>query len=255
MKHHVLLWRLGLAAGFLCLTPTVRSQGTVVWDANHEEGSEQKWYVPGGINTGGGEFDSGCAGTAPSTAQNHTANGTFSLALTMCAPCDTVSVSGTRMFRWLEPRQYPDLYYKVWYYFPQSYTLTGNPLTAFWNIFQWKSKVNDLNEVFYQVNIGNRANGSMFLYMYDWQRRIGYDQRIVDVPVNQWFYIEGFYSSRGDNTGRVTIWQDGTLLWDLSGVQTKYAGGDTEWSVNNYSDGVTPRPAVFYIDDAEIRTP
>jgi hypothetical protein len=239
---------------------TVRATPGLLWSANHERASEVQWYLPGGIDQGGGEFDSGCAGTQPSN--DLARSGVFSLKLTIGAPCGATQSSGTRMFRWLEPRQYPELYYKVWYYFPQLYTVTGTGIpedNSFWNIFQWKSKAADpeLNDSFFSINIGNRPDGNMYLYVYDSNAGQSYDQTVMDVPVGQWFSIEAFYKSRGDATGQVTIWQDGALLWDIECVQTRYPdsqGGVTEWSVNNYSNGVTPAPTTFYIDDAEIRT-
>jgi hypothetical protein len=258
-------------------TSTVIAQGAVLWSADHEEGSEVKWYEPGGFNQGGGEFDNGCAGTAPSSDQNHTPNGMFSLALTIGAPCGRASQSGTRMFRWQESHQYADLYYKVWYYFPQIYQRI-DPLAGFWNVWQWKSKTASQNDSFFQINIGNRSEyppppegiadwlsrrrlldippNPMFLYLYNWQSRMDYPQASeIDIPINEWFSVEAYYSSREDNSGRVTVWQNGVLLTDVQNVQTRYVGGVTEWSVNSYSDGGVPSPVMFYIDDVEIRTP
>ena len=54
------------------------------------------------------------------------------------------------------------------------------------------------------------------------------------------------------DTGQLRCWQDGTLLWDLSGISTKYPDGDNTWSVNNYSSDVSPSPVVIYVDDASI---
>jgi hypothetical protein len=230
----------------------------LVWSADHETASDVQWYSPGGINYGGGEFNSGCAGTHPIFAVAR--SGVFSLQLTMAAPCGPTS-SGTRMFRWREPRQYPNLYYRVWYFFPTVFTVTGASVPGeypFWNILQWKSQTDDpqTSDAFFTVNVGNRPDGSMYLYLYDSHASQSYDQTIMDLPVGQWVAIEAVYKSRGDLTGGVTIWQDGTQLWDIQGVQTRYPddqGGATQWSVNNYSNGVTPLPAVFAIDDAEIR--
>jgi hypothetical protein len=230
-----------------------------LWSADHETASEVQWYWPGGARYGGGEFDSGCAGTQPTYEVAR--SGLFSLKLTMAAPCGPSS-SGTRMFRWRESQRYDELFYKVWYYFPRLYTVTGSDLpgeTAFWNVFQWKSKSADppADDPFFSINIGNRPDGNMYLYLYDSNAEQSYDQTVMDVPVGQWFSVEGLYKSRGDATGRVTVWQDGAQLWDITGVQTRYpdhVGGFTEWSVNNYSNGVTPAPTTFFIDDAQIRT-
>jgi hypothetical protein len=37
-------------------------------------------------------------------------------------------------------------------------------------------------------------------------------------------------------------------------VQTRYGYSDAEcsWSVNNYSNGLSPSPATIYVDDAKI---
>ena len=52
-----------LALALIRHTTTVRAQGSVLWSADHEGPGEAKWYHPGGINFGGGELNSGCAGT------------------------------------------------------------------------------------------------------------------------------------------------------------------------------------------------
>ena len=96
----------------------------------------------------------------------------FGLDLRMTAPCGPDTSSGTRLFRWKEPIEHPDLYYKVWYYFPRTYTLVGNPASWFWNIFGWKSKTINppRNETFWHVNVYNRpGNGSMYLQLRDAQ--------------------------------------------------------------------------------------
>jgi hypothetical protein len=253
-------------------TTAVHAQGEVLWSADHEEPGEADWYFPGGANFGGGEFDSGCAGTTFTVYDNdpNTPNipapsggGFFGLDLRMTAPCGTETTSGTRLFRWKEPIEHPDLYYKVWYYFPQTYTLVGNPASWFWNIFGWKSKTASppRNETFWHVNVYNHpSDGRMFLQLRDAQTGEAPPALAqVDVPVNRWFYLEAYYESRDTATGRVTLWKgdDGsrTLLWDMTGVQTKLAGGWTEWYVANYGTGLDTQPAHIAIDNAEIRLP
>jgi hypothetical protein len=50
----------------------------------------------------------------------------------------------------------------------------------------------------------------------------------------------------------VTFWQDGTQIFDVPNVQTRYADGPCAWSVNNYSSSLDPVGATIYIDDAAI---
>lgn len=250
----------------------VHAQGAIIWSADHEEASEEDWYRPNDAGHGGGEYNSGCAGTSPVYGFGRNPTGAdqwpFSLVLTMAAPCGSLPVSGTRMFRWLEAQQNPDLYYKVWYYFPNIFTLT-DPVNPWWNIMTWKSVSTNpsRNDPFFNLNIANRANGNMFLSLYevkpyDPPSATSYGQALVDLPVAQWFYVEAFYKSRGDATGQLTIWQGDelhrVLLWDVRDVQTRYSdaeGGATTWAVTSYGNGTSPHPAQFAIDDAEIRTP
>jgi hypothetical protein len=250
----------------------VHAQGQVVWSADHERVSEEDWYRPNDASHGGGEYNSGCAGAAPAYGFGRNPSGAdpypFSLVLTMAAPCGPFPESGTRMFRLQEPGQYPDLYYKVWYYFPTTYTLT-HPTSPWWMIMAWKSSSTTppRNDPFFAIDVANRPNGNMFISLYeskpyDPSRATGYGQTLVDLPVASWFYIEALYKSRGDATGRVTIWQgdavNRVLLWDIQGVQTRYPdaeGGRTEWAVTNYGNGTSPFLTQFAIDDAEIRTP
>jgi hypothetical protein len=274
-------WRLLVLLGIaslLCLltpmqkAPNVHAQSAVLWSADHEEVGESDWYRPHDSDYGGGEYNSGCAGTSPVYGFGRNPSGTdpwsYSLVLTMAAPCGDLAVSGTRMFRWLEPQQHSDLHYKVWYYFPNAFTLTDS-VNPWWTIMAWKSASTSpsRNDPFFNIGVGNRPNGNMFIYLYetkpyDPSSARSYEQTLLDLPVAQWFYIEGYYASRGDATGRVTIWQgdgvDRVLLWDLQGVQTRYPdaeGGSTLWSVDNYGNGTSPFPAQIAIDDAEIRRP
>jgi hypothetical protein len=250
----------------------VHAQGAVIWSADHAEVSEEDWYRPNDANYGGGEFNNGCAGASPGYGVGRNPSGAdlwpIALVLTMAAPCGAQPVSGIGMFRWRESQQYRDLYYKVWYYFPQLFTLT-DPVNPWWTIMSWKSAsiTPSRNDPFFGIGLANRPDGNMFVFLYeskpyDPSSARSHGQTLVDLPVAQWFYIEAYYESRGDATGRVTIWQgdevNRVLLWDVQGVQTRYPdleGGTTIWGVNNYGNGTSPHPARFFIDDAEIRIP
>ena len=251
---------------------SVNAQGTIIWSAHHEELGEVEWYRANDAGWGGAQFNTGCAGVAPQYGFGRNPSGStpgpVSLLFTMAAPCGELQVSGARLFRFREPEQYPDLYYRVWYYFPQNFRLT-DPSNPWWIIMAWKSSstMPARDDPFFTIGIANRSNENMFVYLYeskpyDPSNARSYRQTLVDLPVGQWFYIEGHYKSRGDATGQVTIWQgdevNRTLLWDLQDVQTRYPdaeGGRTAWAVTSYGNGTSPSPAQFMIDDAEIRTP
>ncbi len=213
-----------------------------------ETGDLSEWYSPSAGpfgNNGGGEENSGVFSSSASTDVAHT--GTYSAQLTITTP--NSPESGVRLFRWLEPGGNPQLYYSVWYYFPQSHTAS-----LFWNVLQWKSQHPAGNDPFFVLNVGNHADGTMTFYLYDKNRQVTHNQSLKNIPVGQWFQVEAFYQCAGDTTGHVTIWQDGVRIFDVGNVQTRYADGDCQWSANNYSDGLVPGTASIYIDDAVIST-
>lgn len=43
------------------------------------------------------------------------------------------------------------------------------------------------------LNIANRPDGNMYLYLFDSNTRVSYSQTVIDVPVGQWFAVEAVY--------------------------------------------------------------
>ncbi|MCU1329504.1 MAG: hypothetical protein JWN34_4874 [Bryobacterales bacterium] len=241
----------GIGRSFTIDLPTPAMMDRVVlWRADFETGDASQMFYPAawadGLE-GGGVFTSGHAGAETSLEYAH--SGTFSMKMTITAP----PVSAVRLFRWLEPQLYPELYYSVWYYLPQQYVVQDQDTAGYWNLFQWKSKLRpDRIDPFFVLNIQNGSDGKMYLYLFDWQTRQSYVQQRMEAPAGQWFNVTARYRCAGDRTGQVTFWQDGLQLLDVQNVATRYADGDCQWSVDNYSTGLLPTPSVFYVDDAEI---
>ena len=229
--------------------------GTLLWSANMETGDLSQWFYPmtGPVGNFGGDIEnSGIAAATASTDFAH--SGKYSAKLTITTP-DTPT-SGARLFRWLEAQTYPQLYYSVWYYFPQNYTPS-----LFWNVLQWKSKhpVSGVatSDPFFSLEVGALPSGEMYFYLGDDHTSTTYQQpaqSLIPIPVGRWFNVEAFYQCAPNGGGRVTIWQDGALLWDVSNVDTRYADGTCAWSVNNYSSSLTPPSSTIYVDDAAIGT-
>lgn len=227
--------------------------GSVLWSANMETGDLSQWFFPmtGPVGNFGGDIEnSGMANAVASTDFAH--SGSYSAKLTITTP-DTPT-SGTRLFRWAEAQTYPQLYYSVWYYFPQSYTPA-----LFWNVLQWKSRHvvsgTAVSDPFFSLEVGALPNGEMYFYLGDDHLNTTFQQAAqspMPVPVGRWFNVQAFYKCDGSGGGEVTIWQDGTQLWDVQNVDTRYADGDCAWSVNNYSSGLTPATSIIYVDDAAI---
>jgi hypothetical protein len=222
-----------------CVAQAASGRGAVVWSASHEDGTLNDWYRA----DGGGEFDSGNANAVADTTHAHT--GRWAAKLTITAP----SESGTRLFRWNESRRDDKATYCAWYYFPE----VVRPST-YWNVFQFKSRHPAGNDPFWVVNVGNRSDGTMYLYLYDWQLRRGYQQSVKNITPRVWTKICAYLDQGSNNDGEIEVSQDGKVLWDLAHVDTKYADGNDEWSVNNYSDDVGGTRSIW-VDDASITVP
>lgn len=230
-------------------------RSAVLWSADMETGDLSQWSLPdlpGGPNSGGGVFNSGIsAATVDAVIPAHSGMYSAKLFIEARGRSD-LPTSGARVFRWREPQEHSELFYSVWYYFPRRYQPNGNP--SWWNIFQWKSKHYgaSVSDPFFTLNVGNRPDGSMYLYLYDQKAMRTITQTLKDIPEARWFRVEAFYRCAADQSGRIDFWQDGTAILSIAGAQTRYVDGDCEWSVNNYTDSLESGSAIIYVDDAAI---
>jgi hypothetical protein len=222
-----------------------RNRGTVLWSADMETGDLSQWALPGSpraSNEGGGVYDvqSGSVSVTDTVAHS----GRYSLEMTIDNGAGAAQAA--RIFRWHENPVMA--YYSIWYLFPQTYTPA-----QWWNVMQFKSKATYPRDTLWELNVGNRPGGEMYFYLFDWQQRISHDQTVGDIPVGRWVHVEVLYRRSTTKNGRITVWQDGVPLFDLRNVQTA-TSGDVQWSVDNYTDQISPGPATIYADDAMIST-
>jgi hypothetical protein len=194
---------------------------------------------------------------------------------------DTAVESGCRQFRSVESKTTNTYYYSAWLYVPANVTAD-----QYWNIFQYKSNHCNIEEPFWVIDLMPRSSSRMYLrlrykggneevpgpHLGDPGGRTAYfGQTLRDVVPGQWTHIEfyldqssGLPISAGQSAydGEVQVWQDGVELWHITQAMTRYpaswdgcsAAGDQRWSLNNYSDGLNPRIATLYWDDAVIST-
>ena len=227
----------------LCTTVVLAqadSDDGVLWSADQETGDLSQWYA----GQQGGEFDTGTGTASITTDVAH--SGQYAIQMTISDAHGQPQAA--RLFRWDRSADETERYYSAWYYFPQRYRPA-----VWWNIFQFKSEPDGdtQSEPIWSLNVGNRGSGAMYLYLWDAIDRRSYSQRVVDLPEQQWVHLEARYVPAVDQAGRVTIWQDGVQLWDITNVQTAFAN-NVYWSIANYTDDIQPSTASIYIDDAVI---
>ena len=212
--------------------------GDVLWSADHETGDLDQWtegqFGEAVFNTGTG---------AVSISHDVAHSGTASLKMTISDASGTTQAA--RILRWHDNPI--EGYYSVWLDFPRNYRPA-----AWWNVFQFKS-LGAESDPTWVLNIGNRADGSMFFYLWDAITRKSYGPRsYLNVKPNQWTQVTAYLRQATDDTGRSTIWQDGVLLFDVDHVQTALSD-NIHWGIGNYTDDISPSDPVIYADDAEIR--
>src|SRR5882724_1536082 len=72
----------------------------------------------------------------------------------------------------------------------------------------------------------------------------------LPVPTAQWFHIEVFHRTGTDDSGHLTVWQDGQLTFDLVGHNS--LNNNAEWMVGGVVDALTTSASELFIDDAAI---
>lgn len=232
-----------------------------LWISDFESASTRQWEDNDIQPTPcGGEF-LGAGGTV-SLNQEIVHRGSWSLKMTIPGSSKSSAIPGARMHRWCESQRNRELYYSVWYFVPQHYTVEKG---GWLNWFQFKSKrPNGANDPFFFLDIKNDLRMGNMRFMLTWwgghkfvgpqQSQQGYRTWIASeaIPIDRWFHIEAKYVCAGDFSGSIQIWQDGNEIFHLDQVKTRYSDGDCQWGVNNYGTGVSPSPVTIFIDDAVI---
>ncbi len=215
------------------------SPGSLLWQADMETGDLSQWLA----GQGEAVFTTGTGWVTVTDQVAHC--GRYALALGIQGAAGKLQAA--RIFRWQENPA--EAYYSAWLLFPERYQTS-----LWWNVFQFKSKA-ESSQPMWVLNVGNRSNGDLVFYLWDAIRQETHHHQLtgerLSVPVGQWVHVEAFYRRAQDNSGRIAIWQDGVKIFDIDGVQTAIAE-NVHWSLDNYTDRITPDDPVIYADDAAI---
>jgi len=110
-------------------------------------------------------------------------------------------------FRWLEPENHVELYYKRLVLLPQDVYFPRRQSAVVERFSVEIDTCERKRSVSLPSNVGNRPDGAMYFYLYNQNSKTSYSQTIKDIPEGKWFRVEAFYKCAGDNTGQVTFWQ------------------------------------------------
>jgi hypothetical protein len=222
--------------------PKLEIGSSVMWATDHESGELDDWYADG---RGGLLLDS--ENSTVEIADGRAHSGRYSLKFTDLAMSDT---DGPGIYRELQAP--PDAYYSAWYYLPRLYQTHSQ-----WTIQKFRSRSDaDPEEIGHghDLNLRTLPGGQVVLYVFSHDP--AYLQApLADppafVPVETWFQIEVFYSPRTDETGRILVWLNDRLVYDLEDRRTA-GSNDVLWTPCNIGEDIQPSPPELYLDDAGI---
>ena len=241
-----------LAARFACvaLTLTCAACGpqldlgsNVTWATNHESGTLDDWLLP----PGGGVFQDEATNDLVSIAAGPAHSGQYSLKLSNGGSSDT---DGPAVYRELVDPE--EAYYSAWYYLPRAYITNSQ-----WTIQKFRSRSEtdpDIVSHGHDLNLRTLPGGEVILYV------VSHDPAYLQaplanppafVPTETWFHLEVLFRARTDETGRLLVWLDDRLVYDLENRRTA-GSSDLLWSPCSVGKDVTPSPKVIYVDDAAI---
>jgi hypothetical protein len=223
--------------------PQIDLGSDVTWATDHESGTLDDWSLA----PGGGIFAGDATLDAVSIAAGPAHSGQYSLKI---SNGDTNDMEGPGVFRELVDPE--EAYYSAWYYLPTSYLTKSQ-----WTIQKFRSRsisAPDLVNHGHDLNLRTLPGGDIILYVYS--HDAAYLQAPLAsppafVPVGTWFHLEVLFRPRTDETGRLLIWLDDRLVYDLENRRTADTS-DVLWSPCSVGEDVEPSPKVIYVDDAAI---
>ncbi len=214
----------------------------LLWATDHESGTSDDWFAaPGGgkIPDDAGSTEEVVAGIAHS--------GTHALKLTDLGASDE---DGPGVYRELVDPE--EAYYSAWYYLPRVYTTNSQ-----WTIQKFRSRLESDPTVLSQghdLDLRTLPGGEISLFVFSHDPEY-LQAPLADppafVPSETWFQIEVLYRARTDETGRLLVWIDDRLVYDLENRRTA-GSNDLVWSPCSVGLDVQPMPREVYIDDAAI---
>ena len=135
--------------------------------------------------------------------------------------------------------------------------------------FKSSNRKRSQNDPIWMANVRNTRTGDIMPELVWWHRSLegphegmsGYRGFLANMtlPVGRWFQLTARVRQSADFDGAFQLWLDGRLLFDMDDVRTGHRDctynawcTDQGWSVNSYSDGLSPTPSVIYVDDVRI---
>lgn len=214
----------------------------ITWWTDHETGDFSDWFKNNGKvwTTGGG---------AVAVVNSPVRSGSHSLrALSNTSDASELSAAiGVR------ESLTPNLAcYSAWYYVPA--LLNANKVWLFFK-FRSRTQPSDADSAVeaWDVDVVPNGDGSGSLAIHSYQTDTRTSVKNAVVPVARWFQLEACLLASSGVEGRLSIWLDDALVFELEGQPTLPSQW-VEWNVGNVAEATTPATASVFADDAAIST-
>ncbi len=252
-------------------------KGSILWQADHEEGTLDDWQASDSKYPGGGVFNTGEEAVKASATTKQAHAGRYSAEATITGAVRARHGNrAVRLMRWTDrpwdkggdhlPKA---AYYSTWMFFPRTYNPNKySPWDpgdgGWWNVFQFKAHDNDdVSQPVWTLNVyHNDVSQKMQFYLYSVVNKPSgiYQTAAIPLPVGRWVHVEAYYRVNAGRGGEIVIWQDGKEI--LRGTQIRTAISKTKeypiWGIGNYTDHIAgphgEGRSTIYFDDCIIST-
>jgi len=250
---------------------------SILWSADHEEGDLSDWTFPASKDAGGGVLNTGEEDVHASATKEFAHSRSYSARAFISNAIRSRNGSrAVRLMRWTDRpwdrdgKEFPvEAYYSTCMFIPKVYNPNKYPPWdsgdgGWWNVFQFKAHdENDVSQPMWTLNIQHDDKSKeMSFYMSSPNNppRSFSQKKPKPIPLQRWFHIEARCKKSWKNKGSMTIWQDGEMILDVSGIQTMTSNKHDQvvWGIGSYTDhiagGAVEGEATVYFDDSIVST-
>jgi hypothetical protein len=212
----------------------------ILWQATFEPGDLSEWLADG---NGGIYMDARATAPAASAVASH--RGRFSGSATF-APMGLTSWS----YLYRDQPSLPEAYYGAWFYIPATVQI-GSWLSLHHFGYHPTAGSTDTMPV-WDFHVYPTSDGKLAARLYESSTIKNFEQPApVPVATETWVHFEIFYRKAADATGRITVWQDGAQILDVTNAITAPTDA-VQWDAGGGSNDIAPSPATVFLDDATI---
>jgi hypothetical protein len=218
---------------------------SLLWSASFEPGDLSEWIGDGQ----GGMLNENINPQLIPTATTAVAHGGRYAGLMTLSPTAGMTSSNYLFRNAPSPKA---AYYSAWFYVPSSVTVgTWLSLSHFRGS---QTAGGETLSAIWDVNLYPRGDGSLAAQLFDYNRQQNWRQTFpLPVPFDTWVQFEVYFLKATDPTGKIQVWQDGTLIFERDGLAT-VTNDSFQWDAGGACDALTSSPATVYVDDAAIST-